>query len=79
MDVIKVVHKKLGRHRAWGRAIFDTRTIEIDERLKDLDHLDTVIHEIMHLQNDCIIEEKINTDATELAKILWQLGYRRNI
>lgn len=74
---IKIVHKKLGRHKAWGRAIFDERIVEIDERLKDLDYLDTLIHEIMHLQHDCIIEEKINRDATELAVILWNLGYRK--
>lgn len=77
MTPIKVTHKKLGRHRAWGRAIFEDREVEIDSRLKDLDHLDTVIHEVMHLQNDCIVEKKINEDATELAKVLWDLGYRR--
>ncbi len=79
MEDIKVVHRKLGRHKAWGRAIFDKRTIEIDERIKGIDHLDTVIHEILHLQNDYIVEDKILQNATELATILWNLGYRRTL
>lgn len=77
MANIRVVHRKLGRHRAYGRALFEERIIEIDSRMEGIDHLDTVIHEVMHLQNNCSFENKISQDATELSIILWDLGYRR--
>ena len=78
MNTIKqVIHRKLGRESAHGQAYKDSGIIEIDSRLKGLDHLDTLVHEILHIQNKRWGELKIQGHATELAKILWEQGYRR--
>jgi hypothetical protein len=53
------------------------RTIAIDNRVKGVDELDTIIHEVFHIQNPNWDEKMVKNKATELAKILWDLGYRK--
>jgi hypothetical protein len=78
MKTVKsITHKKLGREKAHGQAFKEDGVIEIDERLKGLDHLDTVIHEIMHIQNKRWPEAKVIGHSNEMANLLWELGYRR--
>ncbi len=38
MNSSKVIHRKLGRHKAWGLASDEKRTIELDTRLKGYRH-----------------------------------------
>lgn len=73
---IKVIHRKLGREKAHGQAWQDHRIIEIDERLTGIDYLDTVIHEVLHVQQPELSERVVARNATEMAKILWDLGIR---
>lgn len=73
---IKVLIAKLGRSKAMGMAWPDDRTIAIDSKLKGLDKLDTTIHEIMHIQNPKWPEIMVAGKATEMATILWEMGYR---
>ena len=73
---IKVIHRKLGREKAHGQAWKDHRIIEIDERLTGIDYLDTVIHEVMHVQQPDLPEKAVASNATEMARILWELGIR---
>lgn len=40
--------------------------------------LDTIIHECLHAGFKDLKEESINEFASDLARILWRLGYRRN-
>ena len=80
MKTVKsITHKKLGREKAHGQAFKEDGVIEIDIRLKGLDHLDTVIHEIMHIQNKRWPEAKVIGHSNEMAQLLWDLGYRRII
>lgn len=73
---IKVIHRKLGREKAYGQAWKDERIIEIDERVIGKEYLDTVIHEVTHCQFPKMPEITVNARSTELANILWDLGFR---
>lgn len=73
---IKVIHRKLGRERAYGQAFKDYRIIEIDERISGIDYLDTFIHEVFHVQNPTWTERQVKTKATELATLLWEANFR---
>jgi len=40
--------------------------------------LDTLIHEAMHAARPEIDEEAVATASRDIARLLWNLGYRRN-
>lgn len=73
---ITVVHRKLGKHKADGLAWEETKTIEIDERLNGFAYLETVIHEVMHIQNPAWSERKVVIHSKEMARVLWSQGFR---
>lgn len=75
--VTDIKHKKIGRHKAVGLAYKETGEIVIDERLKGIDHLETLIHEILHILNPKWAEAKIIGHSKELTKIIWKQNYRR--
>ena len=77
--VKQVIHRKLGKEKANGLAFCEEGVIHIDERLKGIEHLDTLCHEVYHCLNPKFSEIKVQGHATELAKILWENGYRRII
>lgn len=77
--VKKVIHRKLGREQSMGLAFVEDGVIHIDERLMGIDHLDTLVHEVYHCLNPKFSEIKVQGHASELAKILWDNGYRRII
>ena len=49
----------------------------IDTRLRKRAKLDTEIHEYLHASNPTAGEEHVTQQATDLARILWSLGYRQ--
>lgn len=53
------------------------KTISIDVRLRGVDRLDTILHESLHAALWPIDEEHITAAATDIAGLLWRLGYRR--
>lgn len=73
---IKIVHKKLGREKAYGMADSDG-TIYIDPRLKGKKHLEICTHEVGHLLHPEFSEEQVIRDSVILTKVLWDMGYRR--
>ena len=75
--VTKVIHRKLGKEVASGLAFCDTGEIHIDSRLKGVDHLETVVHEVMHILQPKWSEIRVIGNSKELTRILWELGYRR--
>lgn len=77
MPDITVIYKKLGRNKAMGRALQTDFIIEIDNRLKGMDQLDTTIHETIHCLIPEFVEEKVDNLATEIAKVLWKEGWRK--
>jgi hypothetical protein len=44
--------------------------------LKGFAMFDTIIHEIIHVQQPDLSEESVCEFATEMADVLWKLGYR---
>ena len=60
MNTVKsVIHRKIKKDVARGLAFIDIGEIHIDERLKGLEHLEILIHEILHIQNPKWSESKI--------------------
>jgi hypothetical protein len=71
----KVIYKKLSKAR--GYYYSDTHKIEIDERLQDVELLDTLIHEFTHYIQPYLDEEKVERIGNELSMFLWENGYRK--
>lgn len=55
--------------------------ILIDSRMPDgsRDQLETIIHEVMHASYPTVEESHITESARDMARILWDLGYRLSI
>jgi hypothetical protein len=78
MNTVKqVIHRKLGKEKAHGLAYCEEGIIHIDSTIRGIRHLDVLIHECLHIQNPRWSELKVEGHATELAKILYEQGYRR--
>ncbi len=75
---IIIHYKKLGRSSAHGLAYKDDREIHIDSRLKGIELLETLIHEIAHCQQPRLPEITIEAYAKEMAALLWEQGYRKS-
>ena len=50
--------------------------IWISDKAKGLDLLDTIIHEVTHCAEKKWSEDAVLEFSSDLAKILWDLGYR---
>lgn len=77
MKPIEIKYRKLGRERAHGQAWKEDYLIEIDNRLKGKDLLETIIHEVAHVQNPTWSEIKVQGHAKQMADILWDQGFRK--
>jgi len=78
MKTVKsITHRKIKKDVARGLAFTDTGEIHIDERLKGIEHLEILVHEILHIQNPKWGEAKIIGHSKEMSELLWQQGYRR--
>jgi hypothetical protein len=75
-EPIKVLYRKLGKEKALGLAYKEARTIHIDIRLKGLEKLTVLIHEIMHVQQPGWPEIRVEGNAKELAAVLWENNIR---
>lgn len=74
---IRIVERKLGREKALGQAYHEERLIEIDPRQPDDEYIDSIIHEVYHLQFPKLPEMHVRHKSRELSKLLWDSGYRR--
>ena len=72
----KVVHRKLGKEKAWGLADIENNTIEIDERLTGYRYLLYSLHEHYHLKHPDWSETKVKKESSKTARFLWDLGFR---
>ena len=59
-----------------GLAYKDSRLIELDPNQRGFDLLDSSIHEILHVQQPDLSEETVTANATEMADLLWKMGFR---
>lgn len=62
---------------ALGRAFPKKRTIYVDPRQPPKCHLDTAVHEVIHVEFPNWKEKRVANTATSIAKVLWRMGYRR--
>ena len=72
----KVIIKKLRRHKALGLADVDKKLIEIDPRQQPMQYLDTLIHELLHIECPEFSETKVKKVTKGIRKGLWEHGYR---
>lgn len=75
--VKSITYAKIGKNKAMRLAYKETGEVVIDERLKGIEKLDTLIHECLHCMNPTWGESKIIGHSSELSKILWEQGYRK--
>ncbi len=85
---ISVVHKKIPKDYKnrdpkgkpnvyYGEAYYLENLAVIDKRLYGKQHLGTLIHEIMHLQNPDWSENKVTRLAKQMTNLIWEFEYRR--
>lgn len=67
---------RLIRDDAMGWCIYDDQKILVDKRLEGETRLDVLIHELLHAHHPQLSEESVTQTATEIARVLWRLGYR---
>jgi hypothetical protein len=53
------------------------KTITVQKSLKDKDELRIILHELFHAMNWAASEEYVDETSTDVANILWKLGYRK--
>lgn len=76
--VTSIESKNIKHFKANGLAYKETGKIVIDSRLKGFPKMETIIHEILHIQNKRWAEIKVEGHAKEIAELLWGLGYRQS-
>lgn len=62
--------RKLGKHKARG-LYWPDGLIEIDERLRGMERLEVLLHEIDHHLHPDKSEEEVTRDAEKTAELLW--------
>lgn len=63
---------------AFGDCDFEKKTIRVVRGIDPLDELDTFIHEALHATRPELDEDAVVTTATDIARLLWKIGYRRS-
>jgi hypothetical protein len=56
----------------------DTRIIRVRMRQSQYEMMDTLIHEAMHAARPELDEDAVASASSDIARMLWRLGYRRN-
>lgn len=84
---VKIVERKLGKHRAAGLSYNTPEEgdkfgmIEIDPRLEahgtTKDMMDTYVHEAVHMVDPLMHEDDVAEFSTKLTGILWKMGFRK--
>ncbi|MGE3874305.1 MAG: hypothetical protein AB7F74_15245 [Parvibaculaceae bacterium] len=74
---VRIMARKLKRHRAVGRVFLEEGVIEIEERQKPREWLSTLVHEALHVAFPGMEEKPIAAAERKIADILWRAGVRR--
>lgn len=72
----KVIHRKLGKERAYGLAHTDSNLIELEVTLTGYRYLLYALHEHFHLKHPEWSETKVRQESSKTARFLWQMGFR---
>jgi len=74
-----IAHSNLLRTpRTLGLAHYDKKTLYVPIDGDTKDELDTIIHEALHFAFPFIAEEEVTEGATDIARLLWRLGWRND-
>lgn len=60
-----------------GDVLHDKRWIRVRRGLEPQEELDVTIHELLHAAYEDLGEDAIDQAATDIARLLWKLGYRK--
>lgn len=71
-------HEQSGRHTFGECDPVNARNkqISVKPKVVGVAALDTLIHEMLHAAMPDIVEEAIYETASDVARVLWDLGYR---
>lgn len=78
--VLQVIERKLGREKAVGQAFtFEpgSGVVEIDPRQAAREYLDTLVHEMLHIEFPDLEEDRVAACSRRLSAALWKQNYRR--
>lgn len=53
------------------------KEIRVRASLRGMAELDTLLHELLHACNWTLDEDHVDRSASDIAKTLWRLGYRK--
>lgn len=70
-----MIEKKLKREKADGMQIGND--IFIDPRLEIKNHLETLVHETLHVALPDLSEKEVCRVSKIISKVLWSQNYRR--
>jgi len=75
----KIMYEKLGRHKAIGLCYKDPAHpwIFLDPRIRGKQHLEVLIHELLHAEFPELSETMVTRKAYRLRDMLWSEKYRR--
>lgn len=73
---VRVVRRKLGRERADGICFFDGK-VHVDERLRGIELLWTLIHELLHHEFPQLSEDAVDKAAKSMATTMYDDKWRR--
>jgi hypothetical protein len=66
-------------HDALGLCDESKRRVNIPINGDTLDEMDVILHESLHCCMPYLCEDAVNDSATSIARLLWRLGWRREI
>ena len=75
--IAMVIHRKLGKERAYGQAFNEENIVEIDSRLSGYKYLLIYIHEHLHIIHPDWSETQVKKHASKYARFIWQGGFRK--
>lgn len=61
----------------WGWCDYAAKRIVVCRSARGVQHLDTVIHEMLHACLPDTCEDSVHETASVIAGVLWRMGYRR--
>lgn len=71
-----VIHRKLGKERAYGLAHIEDNLIELEQSLSGYRYLLYALHEHFHLKHPDWSETTILRESSKTARFLWAMGFR---
>lgn len=73
---VQVIRRKLGREQADGLCTFDGK-VHVDERLRGIHHMETLLHELLHHEFSWLSEESVDQAAKSIATSMYDDQWRR--